>query len=180
MKIKEMCLCALFAILIAVGAFIKLPISIVPITLQTLFVILAALILRKQAIYSVLLYVGMGLLGLPVFTNGGGISYVLIPSFGYLLGFIVCSWFVGNYNNTRYLSLLIRCSIGIAIVYILGMSYFVFIQYLYYGQLFSIGWLVSSLCLIYIPGDLLSIIAAIVIYQRVQAVIPQYLMQPRA
>lgn len=180
MKIKDMCLYALFAILIAVGAFIKLPISIVPITLQTLFVILAALILRKQAVYSVLLYVGMGLLGLPVFTSGGGISYVLIPSFGYLIGFIVCSWFVGNYNDTHRLSLLIRCLMGIVIVYILGMSYFVFIQYLYYGQLFSMEWLLTSLCLIYLPGDLLSIIVAIVIYQRVQSAIPQYHMQPRA
>lgn len=100
MKIKDMCLCALFAVLIAVGAFIKLPVSIVPITLQTLFVILAALVLKKKAVYSVLLYVGMGLLGLPVFTSGGGISYVLVPSFGYLIGFIVCSWFVGNYTDT--------------------------------------------------------------------------------
>ena len=99
MKIKDMCLCALFAVLIGIGAFIKVPVSIVPITLQTLFVILASLILRQKAIYSVLLYVCMGLIGLPVFTSGGGISYVLIPSFGYLIGFIISSWFVGRYQN---------------------------------------------------------------------------------
>ena len=41
---------ALFAVLIAVGAFIKLPISIVPITLQTLFIILAAFVLKENAV----------------------------------------------------------------------------------------------------------------------------------
>lgn len=180
MKIKDMSLYALFAILIGVGAFIKLPVSIIPITLQTLFVILAAFILKKKAVYSVLLYVGMGLLGLPVFTSGGGISYVLVPSFGYLIGFIVCSWFVGNYKDTRRLSLFIRAFIGIIIVYFIGISYFVFIQYIYYGQVFSLSWLFTSLCLIYLPGDLLSIITAIIIYQRVQSVIPQYIIQPKA
>ena len=75
MKTKDMCLYALFAVLIGVGAFIKLPISIVPVTLQTLFVILAALILKEKAVYSVLLYIGIGLLGIPVFASGGGISY---------------------------------------------------------------------------------------------------------
>lgn len=180
MKIKDMCLYALFAILIAVGAFIKLPISIVPITLQTLFVILAALILRKQAVYSVLLYVGMGLLGLPVFTSGGGISYVLIPSFGYLIGFILSSWFVGSYQSEERVSLFIRCCIGMGMIYIVGMLYFMFIQYIYYGQVFSISWIFTSLCLIYIPGDLLSMIVAIVVYQRIQIYIPQNTMKAKA
>ena len=50
MKVKDMCFYALFAVLIAVGAFIKLPISIVPITLQTLFIILAAFVLKENAV----------------------------------------------------------------------------------------------------------------------------------
>ena len=180
MKIKDMCLCALFAILIGIGAFIKVPISIVPITLQTLFVILASLILRQKAMYSVLLYVYMGLLGLPVFTSGGGISYVLIPSFGYLIGFIISSWFVGRYHNTDHISVFLRSCIGLVIIYIIGMLYFIFIQYVYYGQVFSFGWIFTSLCLVYLPGDLLSIIIAILIYQRVQSVMPQYIIQSKA
>ena len=42
----------------------------------------------KRQVYSVLLYIGIGLLGIPVFASGGGISYVLVPSFGYLIGFV--------------------------------------------------------------------------------------------
>ncbi len=174
MKIKEMCLCALFAILIGVGAFIKVPISIVPITLQTLFVILASLILRQKAVYSVLLYVCMGLIGLPVFTSGGGISYVLIPSFGYLIGFIVSSWFVGRYQNTNHMSLISRSCIGLVMIYIIGMLYFVFIQYVYYGQIFSLSWIFMSLCLVYLPGDLLSVFVSVVIYKRIEYLVPHY------
>ena len=177
MKIKDMCLCALFAVLIGIGAFIKVPVSIVPITLQTLFVILASLILRQKAIYSVLLYVCMGLIGLPVFTSGGGISYVLIPSFGYLIGFIISSWFVGRYQNTNHISLFLRSCIGLAMIYIIGMLYFICIQYVYYGQVFSISWIFTSLCLVYLPGDLLSILLSIVIYKRIEYSLPQYIMQ---
>lgn len=177
MKIKDMCLYALFAVFIAVGAFIKVPVSIVPITFQTLFVIMASLILRQKAVYSVLLYVGMGLLGLPVFTSGGGISYVLIPSFGYLIGFVISSWFVGRYHNTDHVSLFLRSCIGLLIIYVIGMLYFILIQYVYYGQLFSISWIFTSLCLVYLPGDLLSIITAIVIYKRIEYSLPQYIMQ---
>ncbi|WP_028044072.1 biotin transporter BioY [Candidatus Stoquefichus massiliensis] len=173
MKVQDMCLYALFAILIAVGAFVKVPVSIVPITLQTLFVILTALILRKRAVYSVLLYIIMGLVGLPVFTNGGGLSYVFVPSFGYLIGFVISSYFIGSYQMSDCFALFIRCFIGLIIIYIVGMIYFVFIQFAYYHQVFSMSWIVVSLCLIYLPGDLLSIIIAIIIYQRVQFMIPQ-------
>ena len=164
MKIKNMCLYALFSVLIAVGAFIKIPVSIVPITLQTLFVVLAGLMLKKQAVYSVLLYVTMGLIGLPVFTAGGGLSYVLIPSFGYLLGFIIASWYIGRHQDK---DLIIRCCIGLLVIYIVGIVYFVGIQYFYYRQVFTFTWLLTSLCLVYLPGDLLSIVIAIIIYKRI-------------
>ncbi|NCC54715.1 MAG: biotin transporter BioY, partial [Erysipelotrichia bacterium] len=101
LSIKSMCLCSLFAVLIAVGAFIKIPISIVPITLQTLFVVLAGIILGKRdAFISVLLYIVIGLIGIPVFANGGGIAYVLQPSFGYLLGFMLVAYFIGYFSES--------------------------------------------------------------------------------
>lgn len=166
MKVKDMCFYALLAVLIAVGAFIKLPISIVPITLQTLFIGLAAFVLKEKAVYSVLLYVGMGLLGLPVFTSGGGLSYIFVPSFGYLIGFIFGSYFVGRYKNDIFQSLFIRGCLGMLIIYVIGIAYFVCIEYFYYGQVFAIEWIMTSLFLIYIPGDLISIIVAIIVYKR--------------
>lgn len=170
MKVKEMCLITLMSILIAAGAFIKLPISIVPVTLQTLFVVLAGLVLGKKAIYSVLLYIMIGLLGIPVFTNGGGPAYVLMPSFGYLLGFIICAYLVGKHHNDKKTSLVMWCLIGMLVIYLIGMIYFVMIEYLYYQQIFSISYVFVSLFLVYLPGDILSIIVALIVYDRLKAI----------
>lgn len=93
LKTQKLVLCALFAALIAAGAFIQIPIPVIPLTMQFLFTNLAALTLGKRwGAASAGVYVSLGLLGLPVFTGGGGIGYVLRPTFGYLIGFIV-----GNY-----------------------------------------------------------------------------------
>lgn len=95
-SIYTMTLCALFTALITVGAFIQIQFPVVPITLQTLFVILCALLLgAKRSAISVGLYLFLGLIGLPVFTKGGGPGYVLQPTFGYLLGFLAAAIIVG-------------------------------------------------------------------------------------
>lgn len=86
MKIKQITYIALFSSLIAIGAFIKIPVGNVPFTLQPLFVMLSALVLdKKSAIYSVLIYIIIGLIGIPIFARGGGIGYIFQPTFGYLL-----------------------------------------------------------------------------------------------
>lgn len=87
---KNLILCALFSALIAVGAFIRIPIPVVPFTLQFLFTMLAGLLIGgKLGFTSVTVYIAMGLLGLPVFADGGGLAYLLKPSFGYIIGFAV-------------------------------------------------------------------------------------------
>jgi biotin transport system substrate-specific component len=84
--IYYMVLTAFFAALTAVGAFIKIPFYPVPLTLQTFFTLLAAMVLPPLwAACSQLLYLGVGLIGLPVFANGGGLAYVMQPTFGYLV-----------------------------------------------------------------------------------------------
>ena len=94
--IRNMVYCAIFTVLITVGAYIRIPIPGVPFTLQFLFVMLAGLMLEATfAFLSVMLYIFIGLLGLPVFTQGGGFAYVLQPTFGYLLGFAVAALVVG-------------------------------------------------------------------------------------
>ena len=70
-------LCSLFAALCAIGAFIKVPLAWLPITLQTFFSTLAGLLLgKKWGTVSVVVYLLLGLIGLPIFTQGGGIGYV--------------------------------------------------------------------------------------------------------
>lgn len=87
----------MFAVLITVGAYIKVPVPVVPFTLQLLFTTLAGLLLGSRlGATSVVLYIVMGLAGLPVFATGGGLGYVLEPSFGYLVGFAAAAWVTGR------------------------------------------------------------------------------------
>ena len=88
MKTKDLVLCAMFVALIAVGAFIKIPVPVVPFTLQFLFTMLAGLLLGPvNGALAVVVYIVLGLIGLPIFTQGGGPGYIFQPSFGYIIGF---------------------------------------------------------------------------------------------
>ena len=85
----DLILSALFVALITVGAFIKIPVGPVPITLQFMFVLLAGQILNlKSVLLTIIVYIAMGLMGFPVFSGGGGLTYVLTPTFGYIVGFV--------------------------------------------------------------------------------------------
>ncbi|MFF5996136.1 biotin transporter BioY [Lysinibacillus sp. KU-BSD001] len=87
---------ALFAALTAIGAFIKVPLPVVPFTLQIVFVFLAGCLLgSRNGLLSQVVYIGIGLVGLPVFTQGGGITYVMQPTFGYLIGFALAAFVIG-------------------------------------------------------------------------------------
>ncbi len=170
LSIKEIVLVALFTSLIAVGAFIKIPVSIVPITMQTLFVLSAALILPKNlAVLSTLLYLFIGLMGVPVFANGGGPMYVLQPSFGYLIGFVICAFVVSKYKD-RASNQLLLCFAGMLIIYLVGMVYFFLLKYFVYGILTSWGFIFYYLFLVYLPGDILSCILAVFISKRLSKV----------
>ena len=116
---KSLILCSLFASLIAVGAFIK-----VPFTLQVLFTTLAGLLLGPRlAAISVGIYLLVGLVGVPVFTQGGGPSYIFQPTFGYLIGFLFGTYvtgYIAHKSSKHSLKGLIYASlVGLAIVYIL-------------------------------------------------------------
>lgn len=153
-KIKELVLVAMFTALIAVGAFIKFPMLGVPMTMQSFFVILAALVLRKEmAFLSVFLYIVMGLIGLPVFTSGGGLVYVLFPSFGYLLGFLLSVYFISYFKEKLNVYLVII--VGILLVYVIGVPYFYLIQTLLNGKTYTIGFLIVNLFLVYLQKDII-------------------------
>ena len=90
MKLREIILCGLFIALVAVGAFVRIPVGTDVYTLQFLFTLLAGLMLgARLGALAVGTYVLMGLVGIPVFASGGGPGYVLQPTFGSLVGFII-------------------------------------------------------------------------------------------
>lgn len=162
---KDLTLVALFSALIAVGAFIKIPFLLVPITLQTLFVVLSALVLeRRLAVLSVIVYIMIGLVGFPIFANGGGINYIFNPTFGYLIGFIVATCFIASFKEKN---IYVSTTIGMLIIYALGMLYFLFIQYVLNGKVYLFSYLFYNLFLVFLPGDILSCVVAIIGYRKI-------------
>ena len=176
-KTRELVLCALFTALTAVGAFIKVPVPVVPITLQFLFTMLAGLLLggRLGAI-SVGAYAVLGLLGLPIFTEGGGLGYIFKPSFGYLVGFCVGAYLTGylaeRMQHPTFGKYLAANLAGLAVVYAFGMVYYYLICNYVIGTPIGIWPLILYCFLLAVPGDIaLSVLGAIVA-QRVRAFAP--------
>jgi biotin transport system substrate-specific component len=85
-----------FTALIAAGGWIALPMVPVPITLQTFFVLLSGVVMKRYAVIPAALYVLLGALGLPVFHSGlSGPGVLLGPTGGYLAGFILAAGITG-------------------------------------------------------------------------------------
>lgn len=95
--LRSLILSAEFAIIIAVFSQLIIPIGIIPLTGQTFAVGLTATILKKQeSLYAVLIYLFLGLIGLPVFAGmSSGIGILLGPTGGFLIGFLLNGWLTG-------------------------------------------------------------------------------------
>lgn len=97
-KLRNLILASIFAALMVVGAFIKIPNPFMPtvmITFQLFFCVFAGLLLKPvYALASQLIYVMIGLIGVPVFSGGGGFDYVVRPTFGFLLGFVLTAYLI--------------------------------------------------------------------------------------
>ena len=125
---KNMVLCGMFTALTAIGAFIQVPVPYMDyFTLQFFLVLLAGLVLGgNKGALSVGCYVLLGLLGLPIFAAGGGIGYVLRPSFGYLLGFVVTACVTGTLSEKLSVcpkNYFLSCLAGFAVTYGIGIAY---------------------------------------------------------
>jgi biotin transport system substrate-specific component len=95
-SLKYMILTSLMTALMIVGAYIRVPVGPVPFVLTNMFVLLAGLLLGPRwGTASVALYLFLGLLGLPVFSGGGGPGYFAGPTGGYLVGYLPAAAAVG-------------------------------------------------------------------------------------
>lgn len=168
---KSLAFCAFFAALISICTFIRIPIPPVPITLQLFATILAGLLLGpKLGMLSCAIYVLLGLLGLPIFTGGGGIQYVVHPTFGFLVGFILgtglTGWLAQRLKNKSILNLCLVSYAGLVIVYLLGVPYYLFIMNIYMGKSVGLAAALMSTYVVFIPGDIIKCILASIIAKR--------------
>lgn len=134
---------ALGVTLLFLSAQIRIPIEPVAITLQTVGILLIGLTFeRKTAIQTIVSYLGMGAIGLPMFTNfGGGSLSFLGATGGYLFGFlmaIVCMTSFRQYfkkQNLLYLSL--NCMMGTMIIYACGIAWLA--HFMNFNQALQVG-----------------------------------------
>ncbi len=127
-SINSMALIAMFASLTAMGAFIKITLPLVPFTLQIVIVFLAGILLgSNHGLQSQLVYLFVGLAGLPVFTKGGGVTYLLQPTFGYLIGFAAAAYIIGfiieRIPAPTYKHFIMANLAGTAVIYAIGVPY---------------------------------------------------------
>jgi biotin transport system substrate-specific component len=161
---RDLVLVSMFTAITVVGTFINVKLPDLPLTLQTIFCTLAgALLGAKKGALSQLLYVLIGLVGFPVFTYGGGMSYVFRPSFGFLLGFIAAAYVTGKIiektKKFNTLTAIIACISGIAAVYAVGVPYFYAIFNFYMNDPRSIGWVMKVAVAPFIVKDLFVAVA---------------------
>ena len=164
---KDVALCGLFAALVAVGAFIKVVIptgaDTMNFTLQWFFVMLAAFLLGSRR----------------AFTSGGGPAYLLRPTFGFLLGFLLAAWVMGKVceclNSWKMGALMTAATAGYVVYYGMGMVYFYLITHLVTLQ--PIGWkaIVLVYCLPEMPADYILCILAAIMARRLRPMVQAYL-----
>lgn len=164
LTIKNLSRISIFASLTAVGAFLSIPIGPVPITLQSMFVLLAGFVLGvKGAVLSQVVYLLIGLIGIPVFSNfSGGIQSVLMPSFGFLLGFLAVAFISGlAYKKANTLAGFMIYGLFASIgLYIIGLSYMTFILNVVMKSGLSFSTILKLGLIAFIPGDILKLLAA--------------------
>ena len=165
---RSMAMIALFAALTAVGAWIQIPIAPVPFTFQVLFVLLAGVMLGSwNGALSQIVYVLLGVIGLPVFAGGtSGLGILFGPTGGYLFGFILAAFLIGKVNEVlkhNFLMELVSMVAGIMVIYILGMAQLAVVANLSLGKAFIGG------VLPFIGFDLVKAAIAAVIAQRLHA-----------
>lgn len=180
MKLYKLALCGLFTALISIGAFLQIPLPYYDyFTMQTFFVIMSGLLLGPYlAGLSTGAYLLLGLAGLPIFAAGGGIAYILRPSFGFLLGFVLSGVVAGfishNLSRKNLGTSFARLSVGAVFslipTYAVGLIYKYFILKLYLNEPLPFYVLLASCFPIDLPVDILCCILAGYLASRLDSV----------
>lgn len=156
---------AISVAIISICAWITIPIGPVPMTLQTLGVLLTLLLLGgRDGCVSVGVYLILGLLGVPVFASfTGGVGVLMTATGGYLLGFAFgsCSYLLITriFPSTRPL---VCCIIFFIICYVTGTSYAAMVMGVDFGVSFM------HYALPFIGGDVIKCILALIVASRVK------------
>jgi len=125
--VKNLFIALIGSILLAISAKIKIPFYPVPMTMQTLVVLIIGIGFGwKLGIATIMLYLFEGIIGLPVFSGtpekGIGLAYFTGPTMGYLIGFLITVFLVGKFNfDNNLIKNFLKLTFATSFIYILGM-----------------------------------------------------------
>jgi len=170
-RTKRVTLIALFATLMVAGTFIRIPLGPVPIVLTNMFAVLAGAVLGPLlGMASVGLYLLLGALGLPVFSQGGGAALLIGPTGGFFLGYLLAALGAG---------LLVKPKISSPVLHILGLVISFLVVYLpgvpWLKISYDMGWAkaFSAGMFPFLIGDALKAVVLYFLLVRLKKALPE-------
>lgn len=173
MKIKDLSIMAICLSVLVICSKISFNIGIISLTLQTFAVIIISILLKwKKASIVFITYIIMGLVGIPVFSTGGGFDYILKPSFGFIIGFLVASIIIGiPFGKNKYM-VIIKSLIGLLVLDIIGMVYmYIILKFYLASPSVDVLYVIEVGFLPFIIKDLISTVLAALIGIRLENVL---------
>ena len=171
LKTKDLALVGLFAALMAVCAWISIPVGPVPVTLQTFAVFLAAALLgSKRGTLAVLVYILLGVVGLPVFARFSTLNPV---TFGYVLGFLPLGMLTAAAEKLfpqKAFALPLGMVLGLLVCYLIGTVWFYYVMH-FRGTEYSIGKILSVCVTPFLLPDLVKLGAAYFLSRKLSKVV---------
>ncbi len=171
MTIKRIAIDSIFLALLIVSTYISIPLSDISLTLQVLVVLLLALILPFiDSEIIIIIYIVMGLIGIPVFSNfSGGISKIFTPSFGFILSFIFVPIIVKLLSKLKIksetLKTLLISFIALTSIYIIGILYLFVIKSVYEVNIVSF---IIITVLPLLPFDIIKVVIVCFIIRKLK------------
>ena len=168
-KILKTILYVLFGtLLLAVSSKVQVPFWPVPMTMQTFVVFILAMAYGwKLSFLTLTAYLFEGAIGLPVFASGGGLSYLIGPTAGYLYGMTIAATLIGYFADLDYgksfIKTIIPLTIGTVIIFLFGIGYLSSI--IGFDKAINVG------LLPFIPSELFKIALALLIIPTIWKII---------
>lgn len=164
-RAERIALTATLVALIGAGAWVSIPFVPVPLTLQTLFVLLSGVMLRRWGFLPPLCYLLLGALGLPVFHNGlAGVGVLIGPTGGFVVGFVAAGLISGlSYERRERPVRMIGLVLAGSAVYLFGATWLAVSTGMPFTAAVAVG------ALPFLPGDLLKTAVAYTLGERLGA-----------
>ena len=166
---------AMFAAIIAICAHIRIPLHPIPFTMQTLGVFLTSGILGfKRGTVSVLVYILLGAVGLPVFNGfAGGLGVLFGVTGGYIIGFIFTAIVVGiasDLGRKKVWILIVSMIVGTVLYYVFGTAWYIFVTNSQ-GNTINITAALSNCVIPFLIPDAAKIAVAVILVNRLNKII---------